>query len=71
MNTIKKLVMALVLAVPCLLAAPAVPAENLSISVETELEAAGPRRQTREYLGGLLCLPERCTRKLCCQLEPF
>lgn len=71
MNTIKKLVVALVLAVPCLLAAPAVPADPLGLAVETELEATGGRYQTITVKKGTLCIPEPCRYGLCCVITPF
>lgn len=71
MNTIKKLVVALAVAVPCLLAAPTVPAEPFGIAVETELEAESRRYRTREHPDGLLCIPKPCDSPLCCRIEPF
>lgn len=59
MNTIKKLAVGLVLAVPCLLAAPAVPVEPISDAVETELEASSRRYQAQQFSDVIVCHPSR------------
>lgn len=71
MNTIKKLAVGLVLAVPCLLAAPAVPVEPISDAVETELEASSRRYQAQQFSDVIVCHPKPCSGGLCCEISPF
>lgn len=71
MDTIKKLAVGLVLAVPCLLAAPAMPVEPLGGAVETDLEASGRRYQAEEFADVIVCYPKSCSHGLCCEISPF
>ena len=71
MNTIKKLIVALAIAVPCLLAAPAVPAETLGVAVETELEATSRWNQGFFTPYGFICIPEPCRGGWCCRITRF
>ncbi len=73
MKSIKKLGVALALAVSCLVAAPVTPLEG---PAETRLEATADLRWGYEVKGGVLCTPRRCNPKpfeptICCNIIVF